>query len=145
MISLSLSLSLSLSVSLYLSLFVSLSLCPCLCLSLSLSLSLFVDVNVNKPAEEAILIYVSALRQVFPVMPPPHRRKVFPFKHIPLYSFPFFSLVITLTALPHLDWFFLYIGSSDIIRGVQQPVLCSARLDHSSKKGCCQQGVSIFC
>jgi DNA repair exonuclease SbcCD ATPase subunit len=33
------------------------------------------DVNVEKPSEEAILMYVSALRQVFPDMPPPHRKK----------------------------------------------------------------------
>ena len=37
---------------------------------------LFSDVNIEKPSEEAILMYVSALRQAFPEMPPPHRRKV---------------------------------------------------------------------
>lgn len=39
-------------------------------------LYVFTDVNIEKPPEEAILMYVSALRQAFPEMPPPHRRKV---------------------------------------------------------------------
>ncbi len=37
---------------------------------------IFTDVNVEKPSEEAILMYVSALKQAFPDMPPPHRKKV---------------------------------------------------------------------
>ena len=32
--------------------------------------------NVEKPSEEAVLMYVSALKQAFPDMPPPHRKKV---------------------------------------------------------------------
>ena len=74
-----------------LSLFLSFSVSLFLSLSVSVSVSLFVDVNVTKPAEEAILIYVSALRQVFLDMPPPHRRKVFPldtFLYTPSLSFP---------------------------------------------------------
>lgn len=39
-------------------------------------LYLLVDVNVEKPSEQAILMYVSALKHAFPEMPPPHRKKV---------------------------------------------------------------------
>ena len=35
------------------------------------------DVHVAHPPEEVIVMYVSALKQVFSEMPPPHRRKVY--------------------------------------------------------------------